>query len=121
MNRREFLQFTLVNLAAALLPTNLIQQHFPKFNPDDDYGLAIPYIGKYKDLNEEHLAIKLLHLSAQKVLPPKCYYEIRFLIPQKYGMAKQIAWYTAPKIERRYNHNKLSDDGGYYFFGGYQA
>ena len=122
MNRRNFLQLSLISLAAAVLPRNQLQQHWPNFDPTCEYGVSISYTGRYSDLKHNSLAINLLHESAKKILPKNEYYEIRFQVPELYGRAKYLCWYRRPDMARRlFETPHLDKSGGYFFFGSYLA
>lgn len=118
MNRREFLTLSLVGGVSLLIP-NLVTTG-PKFYPQDEYGRAMPYTGKYSAISA--IALAILHKDAKATLPRGTYYEIRGTIPKWYGIDKGLAWYRAPNMKRNFTQKlTLAPNGGYVYISGHYA
>lgn len=93
------------------------------FNPNHEYGRQSPLAIRYEELHEEHPTVQLMHQQAMWELPVGAVYEIRLLIPRRYGMDRQIAWYYTPGLAGLppLHRMEISPEGGYIFFGLYRV
>lgn len=68
------------------------------FDPQREYGMAVPYLGNVSDADYAFIRRVLLD-SARETLPPGAPYELRRAVPDNYGRSHRFAWYYNPYIK----------------------